>query len=66
LEANPDFAICFHNAAVINEDYPEKNRLNSDDLTPEVSTLDNLLEGSNYIATASVVIKTNLIQNLPD
>jgi len=47
LEANPDFAICFHNAAVINEDYPEKNRLNSDDLTPEVSTLDNLLEGSN-------------------
>ncbi|MTJ15651.1 MULTISPECIES: glycosyltransferase [unclassified Dolichospermum] len=66
LEANPDFAICFHNAAVINEYYPEKNRLNSDDLTPEVSTLDNLLKGINYIATASVVIKTNLIQNLPD
>ena len=27
LEANPDFAICFHNAVVINEDFPEKNRL---------------------------------------
>ena len=66
LEANPDFAICFHNVAIINEDYPERNRLNNDDLTPEISTLDNLLEGNNYIATCSAVIKTNLIQNLPD
>jgi glycosyltransferase involved in cell wall biosynthesis len=66
LETNPDFAICFHNVAIINEDYPERNRLNNDDLTPEISTLDNLLEGNNYIATCSAVIKTNLIQNLPD
>ena len=66
LEANPDFAICFHNVAIINEDNPERNRLNNDDLTPEISTLDNLLEGNNYIATCSAVIKTNLIQNLPD
>ncbi|WP_051289607.1 glycosyltransferase [Dolichospermum circinale] len=66
LEANPDFAICFHNTEIINEDYIERNRLNNDNLTPEISTLDNLLEGSNYIATCSVVIKTDLIQNLPN
>jgi glycosyltransferase involved in cell wall biosynthesis len=66
LEANPDFAICFHNAVVINENFPEKNRLNNDDSTPEISTLDDLLKGVNYITTASVVIRTNLIQKLPD
>lgn len=66
LETNPDFSICFHNVAIINEDYPERNRLFNDDLTPAISTLDNLLEGVNYIATCSAVVKTNLIRNLPD
>ncbi|PSB55165.1 glycosyltransferase [Chamaesiphon polymorphus] len=66
LEANSDFAICFHNAAIINECCPENNRLNNDDSTLEVSTLDNLIQEGNYITTASVVIKKELIENLPD
>lgn len=65
LEANPDFAICFHNVMVKKE---EENILVYDHFTydvPEVTDIYQLAEG-NYIHTASVIYRknTNIIKEL--
>lgn len=65
LLANSNFSLCFHNVNVVHEGFPEKNRLNNNSNFPEVTTLDDLLKGENYIATASVVIRTELTKELP-
>lgn len=61
LEANPDFAICFHNVQVLNETYPEKNYLINNKDTKRVSTLEDLLEGVNYIGTTSMMLRASAI-----
>jgi glycosyltransferase involved in cell wall biosynthesis len=65
LEENPDFATCFHNVNEFNEDYPERNRLHNSPKMAAVTSLDDLLAGTNYIATASTVTRTHLVQKLP-
>jgi len=56
LEANPDFAICFHNMQIIYENEPEKNRLSNPPEQKEITTIENLANG-NYIYTASCVFR---------
>lgn len=64
LEANPDFSICFHKAAIYYEEnitpfYPDINKE-----TKEVTTLENIVKG-NYIHTPTVVFRKNMLK-LPD
>jgi len=64
LEANPDFAICFHNMQIIYEGVEGENRI-SNPMQKEVTTIYDLANG-NYIYTASCVFRNGLIPQLPD
>lgn len=55
LEANPDFAICFHNMQIIYEGKPEKNKLSNIN-QKEITTIHDLAK-SNYIYTASSMFR---------
>jgi glycosyltransferase involved in cell wall biosynthesis len=64
LEANNDFAICFHNTKVIHEDgsrEPSLFNINQ----KEVTTFDDLARG-NYIMTPSCVYRNRLFGDFPD
>lgn len=65
LEANEDFAICFHNATVHNEiDSNEYTMCSTDQ--KEVTTIEDLIQG-NFIPSASVLFRSNkTIKELPD
>jgi len=58
LEANPDFAICFHPVKIKKED---ENILMDDHITPDVPDITNIyrLAEGNYIHTPSVVFRNN-------
>lgn len=65
LEANPDFAMCFHNAIVI---YDNKNKA-SHKLTNEkkdVFTFADVVKKNFSMATNSCVYRNNIYQSLPD
>lgn len=63
LENNPDFAICFHNMWIIDEDKPHLIR-ESNIKQKEITDINTLARG-NYIYTASCVFRNNFII-LPD
>lgn len=66
LEANPDFSISFHNVQIINEDFANYNTIQHKAMVEEITTIDNLLNGVNYIATVSVMFKASSIKKLPE
>jgi glycosyltransferase involved in cell wall biosynthesis len=63
LEANKDFAICFHNMKVIYDDGRETHLSNPPD-QKEVTTIEDLADG-NYIYTGSCVFRNGLIKEFP-
>lgn len=56
LDANPDYAICHHNAEVIYEDGSPSHLFNAPD-QQLVSTIENVLEDKWFMATASWVYR---------
>ncbi|QCR23490.1 glycosyltransferase [Pontibacter sp. SGAir0037] len=60
LEANPDFAICFHRVEVIHEKHPERNYLSNPDQA-EVTTIVNLAQNS-YIHTVSCIYRNKKLK----
>lgn len=65
LEANPDYAICFHNVKVIYED--ENRQPHSVHETPPKDTSDfEDLAKENFIPTVSSVFRTNLFEGYPN
>lgn len=65
LEANPDFAICFHNVVILYESDTNQSHLLHDDEQPEVSTFEDLAK-KNFIPTLSCVFRHNLFGDFPD
>ena len=65
LEENPGFTLCFHNVNILYEDFPDKNCTLNNSETTDITTLEDLAKGVNYIASASAVIKADLIRELP-
>ncbi len=67
LEKNRDFAICFHNADVLDDNTGNISEdcfyLNQRDVTEFV---DLLTTGGHYIPTASCVFRNNLFERFPD
>jgi glycosyltransferase involved in cell wall biosynthesis len=66
LEANDDFSICFHNTKeqYVNSEKPtflycEKNQ-------KEISTIEDLLQKSNFIPTCSVIFRNKLFKHFPN
>lgn len=64
LEANPDFAICFHRVNVKYEDDDEKSYLSNPD-QKEITTFEDLAAG-NYIHTPSCVFRNSLFGEFPE
>lgn len=64
LEANPDFAICFHRVRIKHEDGSQADEISNQN-QKEVSTFEDLAAG-NFIHTLSCVFRTNLFGALPD
>jgi acetyltransferase-like isoleucine patch superfamily enzyme len=65
LEANEDFAICFHDTFEHNKKNPLSNFYYCSNLNKDVFELKDLLY-SNFIPTCSAVFRnTNIVQNLP-
>ena len=66
LEANPSYAYCFHPVKML---YQKTGELCSTDYgAPRKDSeynLNDLLENCNFVPTASLLFRTNLIQNLP-
>lgn len=65
LDANPDFAICFHNVQVLSEDRTEEGRNWNSTNQKKVSDLEDILM-INFIATCSTLFRNHLKGNLPD
>lgn len=63
LEANPDFAICFHNTEIIYEDGSREPHLFNSSQS-EVTTFEDLA-GGNYIQTVSCVYRNGLFGDFP-
>jgi hypothetical protein len=63
LEDNPDFAICFHNMRIIDEDKPHLTRV-SNIKQKEITDINTLALG-NYIFTASCIFRKNF-SRMPD
>ena len=65
LEANPDFSICFHDAIVL---WDDKSKI-PDYFVPknqkEVSTTEDVIENW-FIPTASMILRKDYIEELPD
>jgi glycosyltransferase involved in cell wall biosynthesis len=64
LEANKDFAICFHKVTYQYEDIPDKIYV-SNTGQKEISTIEDLAKG-NFISTLSCVFRNNFKDSLPD
>lgn len=64
LEANPDFAICFHHTKVVYEDESREPFL-FNSKQKEVTTFEDLARG-NYIQTVSCVYRNGLFGEFPD
>jgi glycosyltransferase involved in cell wall biosynthesis len=65
LDANPEFAACFHNVIREHETAAEATRLECPPDQKEVLELPDLLE-RNHIPTCSVVFRNNLFGEIPD
>lgn len=65
LEANPDFAICFHHTKVIYEDRSSEPHLFNSVNQREVTTFEDLAR-NNYIQTGSCVYRNKLFGEFPD
>lgn len=63
LDANPDFAICFHAAKILYDEGVASNYPNINKYTKEVTTIEDMVKG-NYIHTPTVVFRNNKL-NLP-
>lgn len=65
LEANPDYAICFHRVYELEKDKaPELSNLNTS-LSEETYTIEDLAKG-NFIHTPSVVFRNGLVKEFPE
>ncbi|SHG59177.1 glycosyltransferase [Flavobacterium johnsoniae] len=62
LEANPDYAICYHKVKVLKNEALEEDTITQK--VPETTTIKDLAKG-NYIHTCSVVFRNNLFDKLP-
>lgn len=62
LEANPDYAICYHKVKVLKNEALEEDTITQK--VPETTTIKDLAKG-NYIHTCSVVFRNNLFNKLP-
>lgn len=63
LEANPDYALCFHKVSILQEGVVKEDTITAK--VPETTTIDDLAKG-NYIHTCSVVYRNNLFAELPE
>jgi len=63
LEANPDCAMCYHNARILDESDPERLEL-AENKTGR-KTLKNLLRG-NFMQTCSVMFRAGLFGDFPE
>ena len=64
LEANPDFAICFHRVAIHFEDGSRETQYSNPD-QQSVTTFDDLAR-DNFIYTLSTVFRNGLFEKFPD
>lgn len=62
LEANPDYAICFHEVNILQDGSIKEDTITAK--VPETTTINDLAKG-NYIHTCSVVYRNNLFFELP-
>ncbi len=62
LEANPDFAVCFHSAYELHEGM--ERRISNPDLTSDVFTIEDLANG-NFLHTPTVVYRNIFKGDLP-
>ena len=65
LEANPDFAICFHNARILNEDNPESVTYSNPFGQRGISTFEDLAKGE-FIYTATCVFRNEHFKKFPE
>ena len=65
LEANPDFAICFHDVTVIYEDENRPPNLLHNGKLQDTTTFEDLAK-ENFIPTPSCVFRTDLFKRFPD
>jgi glycosyltransferase involved in cell wall biosynthesis len=64
LDANPDCALCFHNAEVVHEDGSRAPWLWTPPGQKRISTIEDIWRG-NFIATASAMFRTAAIKDVP-
>lgn len=64
LEANPDYAICYHAVNVLNNGIEKSSALNRSDKEETYSILD--LANSNIMHTPSVIFRNGLFEKFPD
>lgn len=65
LEANPDFAICFHDVTVIYEDKNRQSHLLHSKKPKETAVFEDLAK-ENFIPTPACVFRSNLFKTFPD
>lgn len=65
LEANSDFAICFHNTEERYQNNEKPSYLYCKEDQKEVTTIEDLLYKSNFIPTCSVVFRNSLFSYFP-
>jgi len=65
LDANPDWAICYHKVRCFYEDGSQEPHIFPEKTPKRVSTLDDLLE-DNFISDCSCVFRNGLIKSLPE
>lgn len=63
LEANPDYAICYHKVQVLEDGVLQEDTITAE--VPETTTIKDLARG-NFIHTCSVAFRNNLFEKLPD
>ena len=63
LEANPDYAICFHEVNILQDGSIKEDTITAK--VPETTTINDLAK-SNYIHTCSVVYRNNLFAEWPE
>jgi glycosyltransferase involved in cell wall biosynthesis len=63
LEANPDYAICFHKVNLLQDGIIKEDTITAK--VPETTTINDLAKG-NYMHTCSVVYRNNLFAELPE
>ena len=63
LEANPDYAICFHEVNLLQDGMIKEDTMTA--AVPETTNITDLAKG-NYMHTCSVVYRNNLFAELPE